>query len=63
MRPETLVSFCTTDSPIGRLTLTSDGAALTGLYMGSPSKQPPRSADWVMDPSVAPLPDAVRQLS
>ena len=32
MKPETLVSFCCIDSPIGRLTLTSDGAALTGLY-------------------------------
>jgi methylated-DNA-[protein]-cysteine S-methyltransferase len=49
------------DSPIDCLTLTSDGVALTGLYMASPSK-PPRTADWVMDPSAAPLPEASRQL-
>ncbi len=62
MKSETWVSFCCIDSPIGRLTLTSDGTALTGLYMGSPSKPPPRTADWVMDPTAAPLPEAVRQL-
>jgi methylated-DNA-[protein]-cysteine S-methyltransferase len=61
MKTETWVSFCVIDSPIGRLTLTSDGAALTGLYMAGPSK-PPRTADWVMDPTVAPLPEAARQL-
>jgi methylated-DNA-[protein]-cysteine S-methyltransferase len=31
--------------------------------MGSPGKPPPRTADWVMDPTVRPLPEAVRQLS
>ena len=62
MKPEALVSFCTIDSPIGRLTLTSDGTALTGLYMAVASKPLPRTADWVMDPSVTPLPEAVRQL-
>ncbi len=35
MKPETWVSFCTIDSPVGCLTLTSDGAALTGVYMAS----------------------------
>jgi len=62
MKPETTVSFCMIDSPIGRLTLTSDGAALTGVYMASPGKPPPRNVDWVMDPTTAPLPEAVRQL-
>jgi methylated-DNA-[protein]-cysteine S-methyltransferase len=62
MKAEALVSFCTIDSPIGRLTLTSDGTALTGLYMAVASKPLPRTADWVMDPSVTPLPEAVRQL-
>ncbi len=36
--------FCYVDSPIGRLMLTSDGTALTGLYMNlyrnKPSKLP-----------------------
>jgi methylated-DNA-[protein]-cysteine S-methyltransferase len=56
-----MVSFCCIESPIGRLTLTADGAALTGLYMSVPGRTP-RTADWVMDPSVAPLPEASRQL-
>ena len=60
MKPETLVSFCTIDSPIGRLTLTSDGSALTGVYMASPGNPPPRNADWVMDPTTAPLPQAAK---
>jgi methylated-DNA-[protein]-cysteine S-methyltransferase len=58
---ETLVSFCHIDSPIGRLTLTSEGSLLTGLYMASPGKLP-RTADWVMDNAAAPLPEAARQL-
>ncbi len=63
MKPETWVSFCTIDSPIGRLTLTSDGSALTGLYMHVAGKPLPRTAEWVMDPTAAPLPEAVRQLN
>jgi methylated-DNA-[protein]-cysteine S-methyltransferase len=62
MKLETIVSFCTIDSPIGRLTLTSDGTALSGCYMANPAKPPPRTADWVMDPNVAPLTEAARQL-
>jgi methylated-DNA-[protein]-cysteine S-methyltransferase len=62
MKPQSIVSFCCIDSPIGRLTLTSDGTSLTGLYMANPAKPLPRTADWVMDPSVAPLPEAARQL-
>lgn len=62
MRNETIVSFCCIDSPIGRLTLTSDGAALTGLYMAVASRPPPRNAGWVMDPTVPPLAQAARQL-
>jgi methylated-DNA-[protein]-cysteine S-methyltransferase len=62
MKSETWVSFCHIDSPIGRLTLTSNGTALTGLYMAVASKPLPRTADWVMDPTIAPLPQAVRQL-
>jgi methylated-DNA-[protein]-cysteine S-methyltransferase len=62
LKTSAIVYFCGTDSPIGRLTLTSDGTSLTGLYMANPAKPLPRTADWVMDPIVAPLPDAVRQL-
>lgn len=48
------------DSPLGRLQLRSDGAALTGLYMPSPKGQPPVDAAWVADD--APFADAVDQL-
>jgi methylated-DNA-[protein]-cysteine S-methyltransferase len=62
MKLHATVNFCCIDSPIGRLTLSSDGAALTGVYMAGPGKPPPRTADWVMDPTAAPLPEAIRQL-
>jgi methylated-DNA-[protein]-cysteine S-methyltransferase len=58
--------FCYVDSPIGRLMLTSDGAALTGLYMNvqrkKPAKQPTPTGDWVQNATQGPLPAATRQL-
>jgi len=55
-------SFGYVDSPIGRLMLTSDGTALTGLFM-EPSRKAPHPTDgWVEDLSVAPLAATVRQL-
>jgi methylated-DNA-[protein]-cysteine S-methyltransferase len=54
--------FTYVDSPIGRLLLCCDGAALTGLYMDSPSLPPRDSGDWTEDASAGPLPKAVRQL-
>jgi methylated-DNA-[protein]-cysteine S-methyltransferase len=50
------------DSPIGRLLLSSDGRALTGLYMDVPSRPPRDLAEWVEDAEAGPLPEAVRQL-
>ncbi len=39
--------FTYIESPIGRLLLTCDGEALTGLYMDVPGRRPPRdSDDW-----------------
>ena len=55
-------SFGYVDSPIGRLMLTSDGTALTGLFM-EPSRKAPHPADgWVEDLGVPPLAATVRQL-
>ena len=54
--------FCYVESPIGRLTLTSDGTALTGLYMGTPSKRPSFGRDWAQNGTAGPLPMAVHQL-
>jgi methylated-DNA-[protein]-cysteine S-methyltransferase len=58
--------FCYVDSPIGRLMLTSDGTALTGLYMNlyrnKPTKLPNPGDDWIQNATKDPLPAAVRQL-
>src|SRR5580692_504951 len=55
-------AFCYFQSPIGRLLLTSDGTALTGLYM-EPSRKAQCTDGWVEDVSVAPLSATVRQLT
>ena len=55
-------AFTHVDSPIGRLLLTSDGSALTGLYM-EPSRKAQSTAGWVEDAAVPPLAAAVRQLT
>ena len=59
-------AFCYVDSPIGRLMLTCDGTALTGLYMNlyrnKPTKLPNLAEDWVQNATIDPLPAASRQL-
>jgi methylated-DNA-[protein]-cysteine S-methyltransferase len=54
--------FCYVESPIGQLFLTSDAAALTGLYMGTPSKRPIPGDDWTEDATAGVLPQALQQL-
>jgi len=55
-------AFSYFESPIGRLLLTSDGTALTGLYM-EPSRKAQCTDGWIEDVTVAPLSATVRQLS
>src|SRR5580698_11673779 len=55
-------SYCHLESPIGRLMLTSDGTALTGLYM-EPSRKAQSTEGWLRDAGAGPLPAAVRQLT
>jgi methylated-DNA-[protein]-cysteine S-methyltransferase len=50
------------ESPIGRLLLTSDGTALTGLYM-EPSRKAQSTDGWAEDVTVTPLSATVRQLT
>lgn len=57
------VFYCTTDSPIGELTLTSDGAFLTGLYMENHKGFSDLRRDLVYDESVQPLWQAKHELS
>ena len=54
-------SFGYVDSPIGRLMLTSDGTALTGLFM-EPSRKAPPCEGWVEDLTAEPLAATARQL-
>jgi methylated-DNA-[protein]-cysteine S-methyltransferase len=57
-------SFGYLESPIGRLMLTSNGGALTGLFMEPSRKKVPQPAEgWVEDLSVAPLAATVVQLN
>jgi len=56
--------FTYLESPIGRLLLTSDGAALTGLYMDVAARDTQRIiAGGREDPSAVPLPETLRQLA
>jgi methylated-DNA-[protein]-cysteine S-methyltransferase len=55
-------AFTNFDSPIGRLLLTTDGTALTGLYM-EVSRKAQSTEGWVEDDSVGPLAETVRQLT
>lgn len=54
-------TYCYVDSPIGRLLLTSDGTALTGLFM-EPSRKAQSTEGWTQDATIKPLAAAVRQL-
>jgi methylated-DNA-[protein]-cysteine S-methyltransferase len=55
-------AFTQIESPIGRLLLTSDGTALTGLYM-EPHRKAGSMEGWTQDATVLPLAAAVRQLN
>lgn len=57
-----MVYYTVIDSPIDPLMLTSDGTALTGLYMTPHQYGPTVATDWLRDDNAAPLPEAVRQL-
>jgi len=54
-------TFCHVDSPIGRLLLTSDGTALTGLYT-NPSRKSQSTQGWEEDAGIGPLAATARQL-
>ena len=47
-------TFCHVESPIGRLLLTSDGIALTGLFT-RPEHKGYCTEGWVEDATIAPL--------
>ena len=51
------------DSPLQPLLLTSDGAALTGLFLVAHKRGPEVGADWREDDGAAPFAEAKRQLA
>jgi methylated-DNA-[protein]-cysteine S-methyltransferase len=55
-------TFCYAESPLGRLLLTSDGSALTGLYT-APERKSQSTAGWAQDAGIAPLAATLCQLS
>jgi methylated-DNA-[protein]-cysteine S-methyltransferase len=57
------VFYSTFDSPIGKLTLTSDGTALTGLYMELHKGMPEAAPTWVLNDAAEPFVLARAQLS
>lgn len=50
------------DSPIGRLLLTAQDEALTGIHLDEARAPAPAEQGWILDATAAPLPAAVRQL-
>ena len=51
------------DSPLQPLLLTSDGTALTGLFMVAHKHGPEVGTDWTQDDGAAPFLEAKRQLA
>lgn len=56
------VFYSIAESPIGKLTLTSDGTALTGLYMELHKGMPELASTWIADDGAAPFDLARQQL-
>lgn len=48
--------YCDFDSRLGRIRLTGDAKALTGLYFIGQKHEPAAEPDWVKDATVAPFP-------
>ena len=55
-------SYAYLESPIGRLLLTADEAALTAIYLDPARAPSPEERGWTADANTAPLLQAVRQL-
>src|ERR1700730_17371053 len=62
IRSDAMNAYTYFESPIGRLLLTSDGTALTGLYM-EPSRKAQSIDGWIQDEAEALISATVRQLT
>lgn len=57
-----MISCTFIDSPIGRLLLTAQDAALTAIHLEEARAPVPAERGWILDATADPLPAAVRQL-
>ena len=60
---QTTTYYTYVESPIERLLLTSNGTALTGVYMNEHRHGPPVGSDWVRDDEAAPFAEARAQFA
>jgi len=58
-----MTCYTVIDSPLGPLTLTSDGRSLTRVHLPGPDGGAAVRREWVEDESTAPLPEVKRQLA
>lgn len=58
-----MICYTSFDSPLQPLLLTSNGAALTGLFMVGHKHGPDLGAGWARDDGAAPFAEAKRQLA
>lgn len=58
-----MTSFTVMQSPVGSLTLTAEGDALTGVWFDAHDIQPATRAQWVQDDTLAVLRQAQQQLN
>ena len=54
--------YATMESPIGPLFLVTNGETLNGLYMGDSKRRITIQPDWILDPTLGPLPNTIEQV-
>ncbi len=57
------VFYTYAESPVGLLLLTSDGTALTGLYLEESQHRPQIGGDWAREDEAAPFAEARQQMA
>jgi methylated-DNA-[protein]-cysteine S-methyltransferase len=58
-----MIKFTTMPSPVGELTLTADGDALTGVWFANHRGESPRRPEWIRDDDMPVLKAARRELT
>ncbi|MEO7717305.1 MAG: methylated-DNA--[protein]-cysteine S-methyltransferase [Capsulimonas sp.] len=58
-----MIYYTQFESPVDTITLTSDGASLTGLYMNEHKHAELFADEWIRDDQAAPFQETIRQLT